>query len=226
MLIVDLLLLAALVLALVQVRGRWLEARKREAVVLGRRVKPVPPPAFVPLSRERPAAPAAYNEIAQKMLFSKDRNPTVVVEPAPPPIMPPLPALYGVLNLGDGPAAIMAAKAGEMSKEFHPGDTIGEFKLLRVGADTLAFEWNGQEIVKKTSELVVKVQVAEAAPPRMSNGAPAPVANTDLGPGRDIGGGKKACQPGDSTPAGTIRAGMKKVIVHLPIGQNCRWEPQ
>ncbi len=54
-----------------------------------------------------------------------------------------------------------------------------------------------------------------------------PAAVPDLArPGRDIGGGKKACQKGDTSPAGTVRDGMKKVIVHLPIGQNCRWEPQ
>ncbi len=54
-----------------------------------------------------------------------------------------------------------------------------------------------------------------------------PAAVPDLArPGRDIGAGKKACQKGDTSPAGTVRDGMKKVIVHLPIGQNCRWEPQ
>ena len=48
------------------------------------------------------------------MLFDRSRNSTVVVEvppPPPPKPMPPLPAYHGMMNLGDGPVAVMSVNA-------------------------------------------------------------------------------------------------------------------
>lgn len=38
-----------------------------------------------------------------------------------------------------------------------------------------------------------------------------------------IGGGVKACVPGDDSPAGTVVDGYKKVIEATPFGTACRW---
>jgi hypothetical protein len=229
LLVLDLILAVAVTLAAFQVRGKWFEARQREQVVLGRKVKPVAPPPFTPLKPKPPAQPASYLEVAQKMLFAQDRNPTVIVEVAPPKPVPPFPVLYGILDLGDGPAAMMAMKAGAPSSEIHTGQKIGEFKLAAIHPEDLVFEWDGQQFTKKISELVVRAAAPAALAARNAAPPPPPAAavSTDLArPGRDIGVGWKACQKGDPSPAGTVRDGMKKVILNLAIGQTCRWEPQ
>ncbi len=42
--------------------------------------------------------------------------------------------------------------------------------------------------------------------------------------GADWGSGFRACVAGDTSPAGTILDGYKKVISHTMMGQNCHWE--
>ena len=43
-------------------------------------------------------------------------------------------------------------------------------------------------------------------------------------PGVDVGEGLKGCQVGDSTPAGAVVDGYRKVIAQTPFGGSCRWE--
>ena len=43
-------------------------------------------------------------------------------------------------------------------------------------------------------------------------------------PGVDIGAGLHACQPGDTSPPGTIAQGMRKLVTKTPFGDTCRWE--
>jgi hypothetical protein len=45
-------------------------------------------------------------------------------------------------------------------------------------------------------------------------------------PGGDLSAGVKACQPGDSSPAGTVADGMRKVIMPTPFGSKCYWESE
>jgi hypothetical protein len=33
----------------------------------------------------------------------------------------------------------------------------------------------------------------------------------------------KACQPGDTSPAGTVVDGYKKIVEQTPFGPACRW---
>jgi hypothetical protein len=233
LLLADLLLAALVVLAGTTVREKWREARKREQVALGQRAREVPPPPYSPSSDVPPLLAASYNDVAQQMLFSPDRNPTVIVEVAQPKEMPALPVLSGVLNLGDGPAALLAAKAGESPREVRPGEKIGEFRLVSIGVDELVLEWDGRNLTRKFRDLIARASAEEA---RAASVAPPPaapqtqmesvVASSDLAtPGRDVGGGIRACQLGDTSPNGTVRDGYRKVIVNLPMGAGCRWEP-
>ncbi len=70
---------------------QWLDAQADEQAVLLKRLRPAPAPPVSPLPAFEPARAAGYNDIAQKMLFSKDRNPEVVVEAPPPPRPKPMP---------------------------------------------------------------------------------------------------------------------------------------
>ena len=86
LLLLNIVLAAAICGAGWQLRRDWLAARAREQANARQAVKPLPPPPVAITKPAQPVAATAYNEIAQKMLFSKDRNPDVVVEvQAPPP---------------------------------------------------------------------------------------------------------------------------------------------
>src|SRR5205085_10793130 len=78
---------------------------------------------------------SSYLDIAQKMLWAKERNSQVIVD-APKTVevkpLPPLPTVHGVMNLGDGPIAMMSEQAGSRHRAIHPGEMIGKFKLVSI----------------------------------------------------------------------------------------------
>jgi hypothetical protein len=209
----------------------WGTARARERMVLGKVVKPLAPPPLSDLPAVRPLTAAGYGEVAQKMLFSKDRNPTVivVVEVKEKP-MPPLPVLHGVVDVGDGPVAILKVNANSQDHGFRPGDDVGEFKLVAVNSKEIVFHWD-DKVVKKTLEELMDKTAAQQAPavettPRPPAAAPAPPPSSGRPePGASMGGDLKACQPSDNSPAGTVVDGLRKVIAPTPFGNTCRWEP-
>jgi hypothetical protein len=232
LLFANLALLALSVAGGVHLRREWTEARARENDVLLKRIQPAPPPPLAPLPATEPVKAAAYNDIAQKMLFSKDRNSVVVVEPPPlpkPVPMPPLPLFHGVLDLGDGPMAIMSEGPKGPHRDYQPGDKVGAFKLVAVNNEELVLEWEGQTITKKVDEILDRSAGAPPAPSPVATapGAPPAPALAPKGapaPGGDLTGGVKACQPGDTSPAGTVADGMRKVIKASPFGNKCYWE--
>src|SRR6266446_2863422 len=114
-------------------RAHWRETRARELATLSkaaRKIEVLPPPSPAP---PEVAVPANYLEVAQETLFSKDRNPNVIVEvaaPPPPPEVPtpPRPFYYGQMGLGPQPVALLSVEKGGQ-KGFHVGDDVGPFKL-------------------------------------------------------------------------------------------------
>ena len=231
LLLANLALLALAAAGAVHLRQEWIEARVREQAVLRKRIQPAPPPRMTPLAATEPVKAAGYNDIAQKMLFSKDRNPVVVVEPppAPKPIpMPALPLFHGVLDLGDGPMAIMSVGPKGPHRDYQPGDKVGAFKLVAVDNEELVLEWDGQTIRKSVDEILDRGTAPPPAPGPVAAPAappPPPVAKAAAEPGGELSPGIKACQPGDTSPAGTVADGMRKVIKQSPFGgARCYWE--
>ena len=237
LILLNLLLLFAVVAAAWKLRQNWIEARAREQAVLLNRPKPLPPP---PVTFSKPVEPvlaASYADIALKMLFSKDRNPTVVVEEKPviPKPMPPLPLLYGVMSLPDGTTAVMSEKAGARHLGIRPGEKVGEFTLVTVSSEDITLEWDGKQVVKRIDELIDRA----GPPPAAVEGTPRPAAaaagqssaQTDTKPtgkpepGVEVGAHIRACQAGDTSPAGTVSAGYIKKVTPTPFGDQCRWEP-
>jgi hypothetical protein len=215
-----------------QLRIQWLAAKQHEKDVLSVKVKPGAPPMYVAPPPAQPVVPAQYLDVANKDLFSKDRNPNVVVEPPPPPPppkpMPALPLVKGILNI-DGITAIMSESGKAAQKEIRPGEQIGEFKLLAINNQEIVLEWEGQEVRRKLEE-VMDHTIPEPAPAPAANtpaAAPAqnkPALQVKAGPGQDIGAGRKACVPGDTTAVGTVVDGLKKVTWSTPFGEGCAWE--
>jgi hypothetical protein len=224
-----LLLLAAVALGL-RLRALWDDARQREEMVrLNELIRPV--------YRAKPPAPqvqavnsASYSDVAMKMLFSRDRNPTVIIDippPKPEPPQPPFPKSNGVMLLGE-PRILLTAKSGEGQKIYKIGDKVGEFEILAFDAKTIRLKWNDKEFQKDLADLVdlaPATQVAAAPPPAGSAvrgaGTPSTAEPDKTNPYQS----SRACDPGDNTPAGTIKDGMKVVRSVTPFGSGCRWVP-
>jgi hypothetical protein len=206
-------------------------------------IAPPPPPAPV-----RTPSPAEYMDVAQKTLFAKDRNPNVVVAapppPPPPPPMPALPSYSGQMALGQPVIFLTLAGASEQ-KGYRSGDDVGPFKVVSFDRETVTFEWDGKTVERELSSLKPK----EAPPPVAQNNAPAATpagaqptsgitslavtttnlatnSNANKGPalGNDMTGGFRGCVAGDSSPAGTILDGYRKVVSQGLMGSSCHWE--
>jgi hypothetical protein len=219
-------LLGLVVYRFVVVRRNALE---REARVLGAKIAPAKYPPLPALAAPQPVTAVDYVDIAQKLLLARDRNPNVIIDPAPPPPkppMPPLPVAYGMMLVGE-PAIILSEKPGAEQKLYHKGEQVGAFRVISFDRSQIVFDWDGEKVVRKPEELVSKSEPppeaaapAPAPPPSQQQAAPQP-----LGPGADIGGGYRACQPNDAMPSGTVVNGMRKLEAATPFGKSCRWEP-
>ena len=197
----------------------------------------IPPIAAVP--KPETASAIKYGEVAQKNLFSKDRNPQVVIEAPPPPEkpkpMPKLPVVYGVMGLPSGVKAVMAEQTGAGTSVVKVGDTVGEFKVMALNTKQVTFDWNGKSVTKGIDELLDRSGPATApqtgaaaAGPQLTPLAPAskpdPLKGVEIGDG--IGPSVKACKAGDASPAGSVVDGYKKVVEATPFGPACRWIKQ
>jgi hypothetical protein len=228
-------LLALLSLAGWQLRQRWLAARTREDKVLRHATveKPavVPPPKLTPA---QPVAPAGYVEVAQKLLFSQDRNPNVIMDPPvikEKPKMPPLPAYFGQMAFGDSPTILLSEKQGEQ-KGYHAGDAVGSFKLMAFDREKAIFEWEGELVERPLNELRPKETAPQpnssaviTAAPQTQAAAVKPLASSpDPKIGETMGGGFFGCVAGDTSPAGTVIGDYRKVVGRGLMGESCHWE--
>jgi hypothetical protein len=226
-------LLSVLAYASWHLRDAWRAEKAREAAQLAKRIKALPPPPFAPLPTSLPVVPATYAEIAQQDLFDRSRNPTVVVEvppPPPPKPMPPLPVYHGQMNIGTGPMAIFSQTPNGVHEAVHPGEPIGQFKLVDVTTEEIAFEWEGKIIRKKVDEMLDRRAGPQGAPAAAAArteqpAAPQPaVQKSAIGPGADTGRGTRVCDPNDNMPEGSVVDGYRKTMRPTPFGQACVWE--
>ena len=193
-----------------------------------------------------PVQAATYLDVAQNMLFSKDRNPNVVIEVAPPKPVPAFPEAHGVMDLGAGPTIILSEKAGGPQKSYRNGDKVGPFQIARLTTSEVVLAWEDKEFPKKIDESKPKATAVQAPaelaagnrPPQPTHGtfhpptAPDKAAEAqealrpkDGTPGLDVRRHGARRVPGDTTPAGTVMGGFRKVVSQSPFGPSCRWEP-
>lgn len=212
----------------------WKQAQTARRNSLGVKMKPLAPPPLAPAPKPDAAPAANFADVATKDLFSKDRNPNVVIEPPktePPKPMPPLPVVFGVLGLPSGTKAIMAEKTGAPSRAVREGDKVGEFLIASLDPRTVVFDWDGKKISKNIDDLIDRSNTGAApsavavvpSSPAVAAAVKPPDANVRPGPGKDTGGGYRACTPGDNSPAGTVVDGYRKNVVKSPFGESCNW---
>lgn len=210
----------------------------------------VPAPVVLMPQALAPVTASPYVEVAQKLLLSADRNPSVILDVVPPKVMPAMPRAYGSMDFGDGPRVVLAAAHGSPQRSYAVGETIGEFKLLAITQAGLVFEWDHKKVAARYEELRDLVapepprsaSAARPAPaaapqgPRPGNGAPGQppkpaevqtIASDASAQGRPGAGSgfARPCQRGDNSPSGTVADGYRKVIQDVGgFGKNCFWE--
>ena len=223
-------LLALTVYAGFELRRQYRAAQDREAATLRRKVAPAPPPPVSPLPEAPAVLPSSYADIALKTLFDRSRDPTVVTvvpPPSPPKPVPPFPVLKGMMNLGDGLTVVFAEKSGGAGVEVKPGERIGQFTLVAVNEQEAVFGWDGKTYTRRVEEIVDRApqEKSETSRPAAAPPAAAPAAKVQAGPGTETGAATRACVTNDSTPAGAVVDGYRKVMLPpTPFGQPCRWE--
>jgi hypothetical protein len=231
--VLDLVLLVLVIFAAITLRRHWVEARDREQKLLAETVPPIPPPAVAPIPPVSPAKAIQYVEVAEKMLFSKDRSSAVILDPPPPPpppkAMPQLPTARGVMAFGGTPIVMLSEKNGVPHKGVRPGEKIGDFKLLAVNNTHILLEWEGLRVLRRLEDIADKSTAPAEAAPAADTAAAAPaapqvIAPTRPTPGVQLGTETRACVPGDSSPPGTVADGYRKVVTPTPFGASCRWE--
>ncbi len=232
----NLLLLAGTSFAAWKLREQYLADQGRTAHVHRNPVKVVPVAPAVATPKPDPFTGLPYAEVAQKNLFSKDRNPNVVIE-APPPVpvkvMPPLPLVAGVMGLPSGMLALMSEKPEIKPHGVRVNEMVGAFKVVALTPQTVSFEWDGKRIDKKVEELLARAPTPAQA---VNSGGPVSLGNpaneaalpgarpAEAKPGAVvIGNSMKNCTAGDNSPAGTVADGYKKVVEATPFGNACRW---
>ena len=218
LIVLNVALLAVVGLLGWMLRQRWLAAQEHERQVKAAKVKApivLQPP---PLKKVGPLDGPAYGEVATKNLFSQDRNSVPVPDPPPkpppPPVMPPLPVVHGVFLWGDVPPTVMMSERGKEQKAYHPGDKIGEFKLISVSNKEITLEWNGKEMTKSLDELMQKALFtaqnnsapgatgptgSPAASPTATAANTAPSASAPTNASADPGGGVKSLSEGNGS---------------------------
>ena len=237
LLILDVALVAIAVAGLWRLRGDLRRARDRYLILQPVTATPLKGP-LVEAGAPPNVQPSAYIDAAQNFLFSTDRNPNVVVEAHPVKPRPALPQLFGVMNLGGGPIAIMSATPSAAHKTVRVGEAIGDFKLLAAGGDKITLEWDGQKIDAQVSDVLVKPAAADqgggpanmAVPSGQTSGAN--VINPNAGRGEFLIGAPMqgasgtiySSPPGDTAPNGTVYQNKRKVVRQTPFGSQAWWE--
>jgi hypothetical protein len=224
LLILDAVLIAAVFFAGVRMRDEWRTEKVREAAALNRKVIPAAAPRYDPLAQAAPALPSAYLDIAQKMLFDKSRNSTVVIETpaAPPPEpVPPLPVYHGQMDLGDGLIVMLSETSTAAHHGVRVGEEIGPFKLVDANAREMAFEWKGNVIRKSVDNLLDRSgavpSAASGAAERSVQAAAPPPKPQKIDP-------NSSCNPNDGYGDGAVVDGYRKTVTPSPFGPICRWD--
>jgi len=175
--------------------------------------------------------PQSFVEIVDRDVFSPLRG---VPPPQPTEELkaPKLPILFGTMDLGSGRFALMspADQAPLVSKRVLPGEEIGGYKLLTVGASNVVLEWQEKtttlEITQPASRSSSLAERGTAArPPAGAPPASAPGTMNTVG-STAASAAASLAPPGapPNAPLGTIVGGKKKVLLPTPFGTLEMWQ--
>ncbi len=244
LLLINVMLLGLLILGVAELVRQVQGAQQRYAILRdpmpAKEAPAYPAPASAPRVRQRD-----YLPVVDRLLFSQDRNPVIEVEVPPPAEVeqrPGLPLLVGLMDLGDGPIAMMAATANGTPRPVEIGEKVGDFTFLAAQGDTLTLEWKGQQFEATEAELTGANGAEPDSKPRVRARAaerrPAAKSTTRLGSdssksvskkyfiGQPLSGqtGRRAADPRDGVSDGTESDGYTRRVRETPFGAQHWWE--
>ena len=243
LLLINVVLLGLVILGVAELVRQAQDAQQRYALLHD----PMPP-------KEAPAypAPAApprvrqrdYMPVVDRLLFSRDRNPIVEVEVPVAEVeqRPGFPLLVGLMDLGDGPIAMMAASAKGTPRPVAIGEKVGDFTFVAAQGETLTLEWNGQQFEATEAELNGADGADPDPRPRVQASAPArrPAAKSStrldreksksvstkyyIGPELSGQAGRRTADPADGVGDGTESDGYVRRVRQTPFGAQHWWQ--
>ncbi len=235
-----------IVLAALELNGRIREASERRDALLGvAEAKSTPPfPAPEPAADLRPAD---YRPIVDRLLFSADRNPVIEVEePVEEKVeRPAFPLLVGVVDLGDGPIAMMSETARDTPTPVAVGEKVGEFTFLAALNDRVTLEWSGRKFEVGRDELTGAAEGRSSkSKPSAKKSRPAARRPTKAASSAKVGGDKaksvsskhyvgptfagrsdrRRADADDGVADGTESEGWVRRVRKTPFGSQHWWE--
>ena len=243
LLLINVALLGLVILGVAELVRQAQDAQQRYALLRD----PMPPKEA--LAYPAPAAPPRvrqrdYMPVVDRLLFSQDRNPVVEVEVPPVEIeqRPTLPLLVGLMDLGDGPIAMMAASAKGTPRPVVVGEKVGDFTFVAAQGETLTLEWKGQQFEATEAELNGADGADPNPRPRVQTRNPArrPAAKSStrldsarsksvstkyyIGPPLSGQTGRRSADPTDGVDDGTESDGYTRRVRQTPFGAQHWWE--
>lgn len=188
-----------------------------------------------------------YLAIAQRMLFSVDRNPVVevdIIEDEPEPTRPAFPYLAGLMDLGKGPVAWMAPEREGNPRPIRPGEKVGPFEFVGATESEIQLAWNDESFEVAFAEMTGSDEAPPAEERRSSRGTRSVPGSSGQpsGPresptkveepkrlggqyniGREVTTGVFAADPKDDSPDGTEYNGYVKRVQQSPFGRRQFW---
>ncbi len=238
----NVLLVGALGAAGYQWRQSSLRSAEHGKSFLKQPARPQQVPVHVPAQQVKAVQAANYLPAAQQLLFAKDRNPDEIIEvktPPPPPPVPAFPAAYGVISMFGETTVLLSEPGKAEQKGYRSGEKVGPFLIAKLTEEEITLAWEDKQFKKNIADLKPKEappQQASAPPPTVvdqgpvNKNPPTPsevVKKTQEAtaglPGIDVGGADLVCAAGDTSPAGSIQGGYRKVITRTPFSNVCRW---
>ncbi len=242
--LINVLLAALFVWGCLVLRGQYEHAQQRYEI-FGVSTGTAEPP-VMPAPTEAPAVrAAAYAAISQRLLLSRDRNPVieVIVPEEKKAERPQTPLLIGMVDLGDGPLALMAPDADTSPRWTGVGDKVGEYALQAFDDDTVTLEWNGESFELLQSELAAaqferrerratrngsaqRRTTASRARESAANlaGSSDVVEKGKYTIGRELTSGVYAADPRDGAKEGAEYKGYVRRVRATPFGSQHWWE--
>jgi hypothetical protein len=242
--IINVVLLGLAVILGMKLRGDWMRTAQQQKAADAFE-KAAATPAASAINAAIAPIPGA-ELIVQNNLFSSDRN---NVQPQPVELKPPPPdpLLLGSMNVGSGPLALMvdgAAQPGTPAHAVLVGETIGGYKLVKIGDSFAMVEWEGQQkrielqsAPRQDNRLAPAAGVAPRAVQQQTTAAPVknvgPGSSQAVLPDKGVNSTGSATTrtsfdmfgPGvqDNYPAGTNLNGWVKVEKPWPFGGKQVW---
>jgi hypothetical protein len=213
--------------------GLWKDYRSRtQWISLG--VAPQRAPTLAAGSNQA-GQPQSFVDIVDRNVFSPLRGsaPAQSQEEAK---APKLPLLFGTMNLGNGRFALMSPgdQSPPVSKRVLPGEEIGGYKLVSIGASNVVLAWQEKQITLEITATANRGPTIErTANVRTGAGAtPASASSVVTTVGPNSGGAASAIAartgppgaPPDDVPVGTVVGGKRKVLVPSPYGPLVQWQ--